>query len=92
MQRRGGSGRPRKVTKRTDRLWAKICEADDEKTAKQILQEGPVHDVNVRTVQRHLIEQGMECGRRYPKALISHLHADERVVWCKRRRGFNFVP
>uniref|UniRef100_A0A3B5RBS0 Paired domain-containing protein n=1 Tax=Xiphophorus maculatus TaxID=8083 RepID=A0A3B5RBS0_XIPMA len=82
------SGRPRKTSKRQDRLL-KVFQLRDRATGSaELAQEWQQAGVSAsaRTVRRRLLEQGLVSRRAAKKPLLSRKNIRDRLIFCKRYR------
>ena len=90
--RKLGSGRPPKTTSRIDKIITWASRADPKKTALQILGEISTHldvPISARTVQRRLVEHGLNGRRSAKKPLISRENRMCRLKWAKEHVGWS---
>lgn len=74
MKRKRGSGRPRKTTKRQDRLLIRLVKKDPFQTAKDVQNYAREHmgvEMTTRTARRILVRAGLPARRPAKKPLIS---------------------
>ncbi|KAJ8351374.1 hypothetical protein SKAU_G00228500 [Synaphobranchus kaupii] len=83
------SGRPRKSSKRQDRLLKLIQLRDRGTTSAELAQEWQQAGVSAsaRTVRRRLLEDGLVSRRAAKKPLLSRKNIRDRRIFCKRSSG-----
>ena len=84
------SGRPRKSSKRQDRLLKLIQLRDRGTTSAELAQEWQQAGVSAsaRTVRRRLVEDGLVSWRAGKKPLLSRKNIRDRLIFCKRYRDW----
>ena len=84
------SGRPRKSSKRQDRLLQLIQLRDRGTTSTELAQEWQQAGVSAsaRTVGRKLLEDGLVSRRAAKKPLLSRKNLRDRLIFCKRYRDW----
>lgn len=84
------SGRPRKSSKRQDRLLKLIQLRDRGTTSAELAQEWQQAGVSAsaRTVRRRLLEDGLVSRRAAKKPLLSRKNIRDRLIFCKRYRDW----
>ena len=84
------SGRPRKSSKRQDRLLKLIQLRDRGTTSTELAQEWQQAGVSAsaRTVRRRLLEDGLVSRRAAKKPLLSRKNIRDRLIFCKRYRDW----
>ncbi|NP_001133228.1 transposase-like [Salmo salar] len=84
------SGRPRKSSKRQDRLLKLIQLQDRGTTSTALAQEWRQAGVSAsaRTVRRRLLEDGLVSRRAAKKPLLSRKNIRDRLIFCKRYRDW----
>ncbi|RXN38373.1 testis-expressed sequence 2 -like protein [Labeo rohita] len=80
------SGRPRKSSKRQDRLLKRIQLRDRSATSAELAQEWQQAGVSAsaRTVRRRLLEDGLVSRRAAKKPLLSKKNIRDRLILCKK--------
>ncbi|RXN21029.1 transposase-like protein [Labeo rohita] len=80
------SGRPRKSSKRQDRLLKRIQLRDRSATSAELAQEWQQAGVSAsaRTVRRRLLEDGLVSRRAAKKPLLSKKNIRDRLIFCKK--------
>ncbi|CDQ93266.1 unnamed protein product, partial [Oncorhynchus mykiss] len=83
-------GRPRKSSKRQDRLLKLIQLRDRGTTSTELAQEWQQAGVSAsaRTVRRRLLEDGLVSRRASKKPLLSRKNIRDRLIFCKRYRDW----
>lgn len=87
VERKSGSGRPRKTTARQDRQMTKMIKIDPRKTAMDVVSYANDQlevNIGVHTVRRRLIEANLFARRPAKKPLISRVNKKKRVDFAKR--------
>lgn len=81
-------GRPRKTSKRQDRLLKVFQLRDRATSSAELAQEWQQAGVSAsaRTVRRRLLEQGLVSRRAAKKPLLSRKNIRDRLIFCKRYR------
>ncbi|KAL7846724.1 hypothetical protein SRHO_G00217040 [Serrasalmus rhombeus] len=81
-------GRPRKTSKRQDRLLKVFQLRDRATSSAELAQEWQQAGVSAsaRTVRRRLLEQGLVSRRAEKKPLLSRKNIRDRLIFCKRYR------
>lgn len=84
------SGRPRKSSKRQDRLLKLIQLRDRGTTSAELAQEWQQAGVSASacTVRRRLLEDGLVSRRAAKKPLLSRKNIRDRLIFCKRYRDW----
>uniref|UniRef100_A0A3B3S7W9 Paired domain-containing protein n=1 Tax=Paramormyrops kingsleyae TaxID=1676925 RepID=A0A3B3S7W9_9TELE len=84
------SGRPRKSSKRQDRLLKLIQLRDRGTTSAELAQEWQEAGVSAsaRTVRRRLLEDGVVSRKAVKKPLLSEKNIRDRLIFCKRYRDW----
>uniref|UniRef100_A0A9J8CIM4 Transposase Tc1-like domain-containing protein n=1 Tax=Cyprinus carpio carpio TaxID=630221 RepID=A0A9J8CIM4_CYPCA len=80
------SGRPRKSSKRQDRLLKRIQLRDRSATSAELAQEWQQAGVSAsaRTVRRRLLEDGLVSRRAAKKPLLSKKNIRDRLIFCRK--------
>ncbi|ROL42715.1 E3 ubiquitin-protein ligase ubr3 [Anabarilius grahami] len=80
------SGRPRKSSKRQDRLLKRIQLRDRSATSAELAQEWQQAGVSAsaRTVRRRLLEDGLVSRRAAKKPLLSTKNTRDRLIFCRK--------
>ena len=83
-------GRPRKSSKRQDRLLKLFQLRDRATTSAELAQEWQQAGVSAsaRTVRRRLLEEGLVSRRAAKKPLLSRKNIRDRLIFCKRYRDW----
>ncbi|KAL7856497.1 hypothetical protein SRHO_G00153960, partial [Serrasalmus rhombeus] len=81
-------GRPRKTSKRQDRLLKVFQLRDQATSSAELAQEWQQAGVSAsaRTVRQRLLEQGLVSRRAAKKPLLSRKNIRDRLIFCKRYR------
>ena len=84
------SGRPRKSSKRQDRLLKLIQLRDRGTTSTELAQQWQQAGVSAsaRTVRQRLLEDGLLSRRAENKPLLSRKNIRDRLIFCKRYRDW----
>ena len=87
---KAASGRPRKSSKRQDRLLKLIQLRDRGTTSTELDQEWQQAGVSAsaRTVRQRLLEDGLVSRRATKKPLLSRKNIRDRLIFCKSHRDW----
>ena len=92
MERKSGSGRPRKTTESDDRFLVVQCKRNRKKTAVElattIKNEDNAPKVSPRTVRRRLTEAGYPARKARKKPLLTKRHRRDRLKWAKEHKDW----
>ena len=85
------SGRPRRFSKRQDRLLKLIQLRDRGTTSTELAQEWQQAGVSASacTVRQRLLEDGLVSRRAAKKPLLSRKNIRDRLIFCKRYRDWS---
>ena len=89
VERKAGSGRPRKSTERLDRAMVRIVKEDPKKTAVDLMKYVREHlglDIGVHTIRRRLNSAELFARRPAKKPLISEKNRRARLAFARRHQ------
>lgn len=92
VKRKRGSGRPRKTTKRQDRLLVRMIKTDPFKTATDVRNYAREHlgvEITSRTARNILIRAGFPARRPAKKPLISAKNRKARVAFAREHLNWS---